>query len=109
MFIVIIVFFVVILKNGNGMENIMMKIKDIDFNFLRLDLGGNIVKLFIMFFWILVGIGILGFFVIIIRCMVFKDIKVMYNVMIIGILFVGILVLGMYLVGVMGRVVIFDL
>ena len=59
MFTATIVLFVVILKHGNGMENIMMKIKDIDPNLLRPDSGGNIAKPFIMSFWILVGIGIL--------------------------------------------------
>ena len=37
MFAATIVLFVVILKHGNGMENIMMKIKDIDPNLLRPD------------------------------------------------------------------------
>jgi len=109
MFTATIVLFVVILKHGNGMENIMMKIKDINPNLLRPDSGGNIAKPFIMSFWILVGIGILGLPATTIRCMAFKDTKAMHNAMIIGTSLVGVLVLGMHLVGVMGRAVIPDL
>ena len=109
MFAATVVLFIVILKNGNGMQNIMMKIKDIDPNLLRPDAGGNIAKPFIMSFWILVGIGILGLPATTIRCMAFKDAKAMHNAMIIGTSLVGILVLGMHLVGVMGRAVIPDL
>ena len=83
MFAATIVLFFVILRHGNGMENIMMKIKEIDPNLLKPDSGGNIAKPFIMSFWILVGIGILGL--------------------------VGVLVLGMHLVGVMGGAIIPDL
>ena len=109
MFTATIVLFVVISKHGNGMENIMMKIKDIDPNLLRPDSGGNIAKPFIMSFWILVGIGILGLPATTIRCMAFKDTKAMHNAMIIGTSLVGVLVLGMHLVGIMGRAVIPDL
>jgi len=109
MFAATIVLFIVILKHGNGMQNIMMKIKDIDPNLLRPDSGGNIAKPFIMSFWILVGIGVLGLPATTIRCMAFKDTKAMHNAMIIGTSLVGVLVLGMHLVGVMGRAVIPDL
>ncbi len=109
MFAATIVLFFVILRHGNGMENIMMKIKEIDPNLLKPDSGGDIAKPFIMSFWILVGIGILGLPATTIRCMAFKDAKAMHNAMIIGTSLVGVLVLGMHLVGVMGRAIIPDL
>ena len=87
----------------------MLKIKEIDPNLLRPDSGGNIAKPFIMSFWVLVGIAILGLPVTTVRCMAFKDSKAMHNAMIIGTSLVGILILGMHLVGVMGRAVITDL
>ena len=93
MFTATIVLFVVILKHGDGMQNIMMKIKDIDPNLLRPDSGGNIAKPFIMSFWILVGIGVLGLPATTIRCMAFKDTKAMHNAMIIGTSLVGVLVI----------------
>lgn len=105
MFVATAVLFFVILKNGNGMENIMMKLKEIDPALLQPDSGGRIAKPFIMSFWILVGLGILGLPATSIRCMAFKDSKAMHNAMIIGTSFVGILILGMHLVGVMGKAV----
>lgn len=109
MFIATAVLFFVILKNGNGMENIMMKLKDINPNILKPDAGGAIAKPFIMSFWVLVGIGILGLPATTIRCMAFKNTRAMHNAMIIGTSLVGILVVGMHLVGVMGKAVEPDL
>ena len=103
MFLATLVLFIVILKNGHGMQNIMLKIKEIDPNLLRPDSGGNIAKPFIMSFWVLVGIAILGLPVTTVRCMAFKDSKAMHNAMIIGTFVVGFLLLGMHLVGFMGR------
>ncbi|MBQ3437102.1 MAG: sodium/pantothenate symporter, partial [Fusobacterium sp.] len=105
MFAATFILFIIILKKGNGMENIMQTIKNINPDMLRPDSGGNILKPFIMSFWILVGIGILGLPATTIRCMAFKDTKAMHNAMVIGTSLVGILVLGMHLVGVMGKAV----
>ncbi|WP_022818847.1 sodium/pantothenate symporter [Fusobacterium russii] len=105
MFVATFILFIVILKKGNGMENIMMTIKNINPDLLRPDSGGNIAKPFIMSFWVLVGIGILGLPATTVRCMAFKDSKAMHNAMIIGTSLVGILVLGMHLVGVMGKAI----
>lgn len=105
MFTATFILFIVILKKGDGMENIMYKIKDINPDMLRPDAGGAIAKPFIMSFWILVGIGILGLPATTVRCMAFKDSKAMHRAMVIGTSLVGILVLGMHLVGVMGKAV----
>lgn len=105
MFTATFILFIVILKKGDGMENIMYKIKDINPDMLRPDAGGAIAKPFIMSFWILVGIGILGLPATTVRCMAFKDSKAMHHAMVIGTSLVGILVLGMHLVGVMGKAV----
>lgn len=105
MFIATFILFIIILKKGNGMDNIMLKLKDIDPNILRPDSGGNIAKPFIMSFWILVGVGVLGLPATSVRCMAFKDSKAMHNAMVIGTSLVGILVLGMHLVGVMGKAI----
>lgn len=105
MFVATFILFIVILKKGNGMENIMLTIKNINPDLLRPDSGGNIAKPFIMSFWVLVGIGILGLPATTVRSMAFKDSKAMHNAMIIGTSLVGILVLGMHLVGVMGKAI----
>lgn len=105
MFVATFILFIIILKKGNGMENIMMTIKNVNPDLLRPDSGGNIAKPFIMSFWVLVGIGILGLPATTVRCMAFKDSKAMHNAMIIGTSLVGVLVLGMHLVGVMGKAI----
>ena len=55
------VLFFVILKKGNGMENIMRTLAETNPQLLTPSSGGHIAKPFILSFWMLVGIGILGF------------------------------------------------
>lgn len=94
--------FFIILEKGNGMENIMQTILKTNPNLLTPDGNGAVSKPFILSFWILVGVGVLGLPVTEVRCMGFKDTKAMHRAMIIGTSIVGILMLGMHLVGVMG-------
>lgn len=94
--------FVIILNKGGGMENIMKKVLETNPSLLTPDGGGAVSKPFILSFWLLVGIGVLGLPVTEVRCMGFKDSKAMHRAMIIGTSFVGLLMLGIHLVGVMG-------
>lgn len=94
--------FFIILEKGNGMENIMQTILKTNPNLLTPDSNGAVSKPFILSFWMLVGVGVLGLPVTEVRCMGFKDSKAMHRAMIIGTSIVGILMLGMHLVGVMG-------
>lgn len=96
------VLFFVLLKQGNGMENIMRKVAEVNPDMLTPSSGGNIGQPFILSFWMLVGIGVLGLPATTVRCMGFKDSKAMHRAMVIGTSVVGILMLGMHLVGVMG-------
>jgi predicted Fe-Mo cluster-binding NifX family protein len=89
-------------KNGNGMENIMLSIAKTHPEMLTPTSNGNIAKPFIMSFWVLVGIGLLGYPSTTVRCMGFKDSNSLHRAMIIGTSVVGLLMLGMHLVGVMG-------
>lgn len=102
MLIATFVLFFVLLKNGNGMENIMRTIANTHPEMLTPTSGGNIAKPFILSFWVLVGIGVLGYPSTAVRCMGFKDSKSLHRAMIIGTSVVGVLMLGMHLVGVMG-------
>lgn len=97
--------FFIILEKGNGMENIMQILLKTNPNLLTPDSNGAVSKPFILSFWMLVGVGILGLPVTEVRCMGFKDSKAMHRAMIIGTSIVGILMLGMHLVGVMGAAV----
>lgn len=99
------ILFFVILKKGNGMESIMRTIAERNPDLLRPDSGGNIAKPFILSFWVLVGVGILGLPATTVRCMGFKNTNAMHRAMVIGTSVVGILMLGMHLVGVMGAAV----
>ena len=97
--------FFIILEKGNGMENIMQTLLKTNPNLLTPDSNGAVSKPFILSFWMLVGVGILGLPVTEVRCMGFKDSKAMHRAMIIGTSIVGILMLGMHLVGIMGAAV----
>lgn len=96
------ILFFTLLKLGGGMENIMLKIQSIDPSLLEPTSGGKLAKSFVLSFWVLVGIAILGLPATTVRCMGFKDSKSMHNAMIIGTLVVGSLMLIMHLIGVMG-------
>ena len=47
------VLFFVILQKGGGMENIMLKVAEVNPELLTPSSGGNIGKSFIMSFWVL--------------------------------------------------------
>ncbi|MGL5743656.1 MAG: sodium/pantothenate symporter [Cetobacterium sp.] len=96
------ILFFTMLKVGGGMENIMRSIEQTNPSLLTPDAGGAIAKPFILSFWMLVGVAILGLPATSVRCMGFKDSKSMHNAMIIGTSVVGILMLIMHLIGVMG-------
>lgn len=96
------ILFITLLKDGGGMENIMRTVGKINPDLLTPNSGGAIAKPFILSFWMLVGVAILGLPATSVRCMGFKDSRSMHNAMIIGTSVVGILMLIMHLIGVMG-------
>ncbi|MGL4947025.1 MAG: sodium/pantothenate symporter [Cetobacterium sp.] len=100
------ILFFTLLKTGGGMENIMRTIGQTNPELLTPDAGGQIAKPFILSFWMLVGVAILGLPATSVRCMGFRDSKSMHNAMIIGTSVVGILMLVMHLIGVMGAAIL---
>ncbi|MGL6169283.1 MAG: sodium/pantothenate symporter [Fusobacteriaceae bacterium] len=100
------ILFFTLLKTGGGMENIMRTIQTTNPALLTPDAGGDIAKPFILSFWMLVGVAILGLPATSVRCMGFKDSKSMHNAMIIGTSVVGVLLLLMHLIGVMGAAIL---
>ena len=97
--------FFAILKNGGGMENIMQGLMKTNPDLLTPTSGGAIAKPFILSFWMLVGVAVLGLPQTTIRCMGFRDSKSMHRAMIVGTFVVGFLMIGMHLIGVMGAAV----
>ncbi|MGL4392401.1 MAG: sodium/pantothenate symporter, partial [Fusobacteriaceae bacterium] len=102
MLVATILLFVSVLKFGGGMENITKKIMEINPELLTPTSGGNISKPFILSFWMLVGVALLGLPSTTVNCMGFKNTKSLHSAMIIGTAVVGILMLGMHLIGFMG-------
>lgn len=97
------ILFIVILIKAGGMYNIMQNIKEINPNLLTPTSGGNISIPYLMSFWVLVGVALLGLPATTVRCMAYKDSKSLHKAMLIGTFFVGFLILSMHLVGFMGR------
>jgi sodium/pantothenate symporter len=101
-----VILFFVLKDAGGGMRNIMKTIYEIDPNLLTPSSGGAITKPFIMSFWVLVGVGLLGLPQTTIRCMGFRDSKSLHRAMVIGTFVVGFLMIMMHLIGVMGIAII---
>ncbi len=101
-----VILFFVLKDAGGGMRNIMKTIYEIDPNLLTPSSGGGITKPFIMSFWVLVGVGLLGLPQTTIRCMGFRDSKSLHRAMVIGTFVVGFLMIMMHLIGVMGIAII---
>ncbi|MCS5421608.1 MULTISPECIES: sodium/pantothenate symporter [Psychrilyobacter] len=106
MLVTSIILFWVLKEAGGGMRNIMKTIYEIDPNLLTPSSGGAITKPFIMSFWVLVGVGLLGLPQTTIRCMGFRDSRSLHRAMVIGTFVVGFLMIMMHLIGVMGIAII---
>ncbi|MCG8484804.1 MAG: sodium/pantothenate symporter [Clostridia bacterium] len=95
-----------VIKAGGGINQAIETISTANPGSIEPTAGGAISKPFILSFWVLVGIGVLGLPQTTVRGMGFKDSKSLHNAMIIGTFVVGFLMLGMHLVGVFGQAVI---
>lgn len=95
-----------VIKAGGGISEIMMTLKSIDPGLITpVGAGGSVPKPFILSFWILVGIGVLGLPQTTQKCMGYKDSRSMHKAMVIGTFTVGFTMLSMHLVGAMGRAI----
>ena len=97
--------FMAVSKAGGGMENITKTLLETNPDMLTPTAGGKIAKPFILSFWMLVGVAVLGLPQTTVRCMGFRDSKSMHRAMVIGTFVVGFLMIGMTLIGVMGAAV----
>lgn len=105
----VVVLFAVI-KAGGGLEQCITTLKSIDPGLITPTGPKDVVpKPFILSFWILVGLGILGLPQTTQKCMAYRDSRAMHDAMIMGTLLIGFMILCAHLSGTLGRAVIPDL
>ena len=94
-------------KAGGGLEHTMKSLAAIDRGLITPTGASNAIpKPFIMSFWVLVGIAILGLPQTTQKCLGYKDTKAMHSAMIIGTIVCGFTILAMHMVGALGRAVV---
>ncbi|MGI6096791.1 MAG: sodium/pantothenate symporter [Dethiobacteria bacterium] len=102
-----VVILIITILRGGGVENLMRGMYAVNPDLLTpFGVDGFISQGWIMGFWVLVGIGVIGLPQVSIRAMSYKNSASMHRAMIIGTFTVGFLMLGMHLVGTFGRVLL---
>lgn len=101
MMVAIVVIFLVIYFKFGSMSEITRRVMEVDVKYVTPNAGGEISKPFIMSFWLLVGITLLGIPSTTVRCMSFKDTKSMHKAMIYGSFVIGFILIGMHMIGYM--------
>lgn len=92
---------------GGGVAAIMDTLRTIDPGLLEpTGAGGKIPVPFLMSFWVLVGLGVLGLPQTAQKCMAFKDDASLRRAMITGTIVIGFLLLCTHLTGALGRAVV---
>lgn len=90
-----------IIKVGGGLEAITTKLNTVSPVWSDITSGGTLAKNFLMSFWVLVGVGVLGLPQTAVRGMGFKNTKSLHDAMIYGTIVVGFLMLVMHFSGVL--------
>ncbi len=101
-----IIIMATIVHVGGGLDSIVDKLNIVNPNWSTPDQGGLTPKAYVMSFWVLVGLGVLGLPQTAVRGMGFKDTKSLHNAIIYGTIVVGFLMLIMHLAGVFGPAVL---
>ncbi len=95
-----------VIEKGGGMESCMTALERIDPGLITPSGPDNAVpRPFILSFWVLVGLGILGLPQTTQRCMAYRDSRSMHQAMIMGTLIIGFMILCAHLAGALGRAV----
>ncbi len=95
-----------VIEKGGGMESCMAALERIDPGLITPSGPDNAVpRPFILSFWVLVGLGILGLPQTTQRCMAYRDSRSMHQAMIMGTLIIGFMILCAHLAGALGRAV----
>lgn len=110
MVIAVMVILLAVINAGGGMENCIQSLKAIDPGLITPTGPKDAVpQPFVLSFWVLVGIGILGLPQTTQRCMGYKNSKAMHDAMIIGTLLIGFMILCAHLAGALGRAILPEL
>lgn len=110
MVVAVIVVLLAVINAGGGVAQCVSTLKAIDPGLITPTGPNNAVpQPFILSFWVLVGIGVLGLPHTAQRCMGYRDSRAMHNAMIIGTLLIGFMILAAHLAGTFGRAVFPDL
>jgi len=110
MVVAVVVVLLGVVEAGGGMAKCVATLKEIDPGLITPTGPDNAVpRPFILSFWVLVGLGILGLPQTTQRCMAYRDSRAMHDAMIMGTLIIGFLILCAHLAGTLGRAVISDL
>lgn len=100
----------VVIKTGGGLAEIFQKMREIDPGLLKPTGAGNKIPVpFMLSFWILVGLGVLGLPQTAQKCMAFTSDAAMKQAMVVGTMVIGFILLCTHLTGALGRAIIPDL
>lgn len=94
-----------VISAGGGMDAIAEKMHTANPVWNDITSGGTMAKPYLLSFWVLVGIGVLGLPQTAVRGMGFKDTKSMHSAIIYGTIVVGFLMLVMHIAGALGPAV----
>ncbi|MEF2231677.1 MAG: sodium/pantothenate symporter [Pseudodesulfovibrio sp.] len=110
MIVAVVVILLAVIKAGGGMEQCMAALKRIDPGLIT-PTGPKeaLPQPFILSFWVLVGLGVLGLPQTTQRCMAYRDSRAMHDAMVVGTLIIGFMILCAHLAGALGRAVLPDL
>ncbi|MFV0421073.1 sodium/pantothenate symporter [Oleidesulfovibrio sp.] len=110
MVVAVVVVLLAVINAGGGMEQCITTLKEIDPGLITPTGPKEAVpQPFILSFWVLVGLGVIGLPQTAQRCMGYKDSRAMHNAMVIGTLLIGFMILCAHLAGTLGRAVRPDL
>ncbi|MGI6721844.1 MAG: sodium/pantothenate symporter [Anaerovoracaceae bacterium] len=91
---------------GGGYHNMLHSLDAANPVWDDLKSDGSVPMAFIMSFWVLVGVGVIGLPQTAVRCMGFKDTRSMHKAMVYGTIVVSILMIIMVLVGVFSAAIV---
>lgn len=106
MLVAVLVILVAVVRAGGGLEHCVTTLREIDPGLITPTGPSNAVpKPFMLSFWVLVGVGVLGLPQTTQRCMGYRNSRAMHSAMVVGTVILGIMILGAHLAGALGRAV----